>query len=228
MRKLIVAIAAACVAACTSTAPKTMSGTIAPPPPSAKVIVVQPDVQLSILTAGGAAEPRADWTTAAKGNLAKALEDSLTAKNFSVASYDPNASEGRAAQLIKLHGAVGQSVLMYSYGITVLPTHPKSEFKWTLGPGTQELAQATNAQYALFTTAGGTFASAGRVAASVAFSLVGVGIPLGSQQMYASLIDLRSGEVIWFNVAVAGSDADMRTPEGAKLLITSLMKKAPI
>lgn len=228
MRKLIVAFVVALLAACTSTSPKTMSGTIAPPPPSAKVIIVQPDVQLAILTAGGAAEPRADWTASAQTNLAKALEDALVAKKFQVGSYDPHMSEGRSAQLIKLHGAVGQSVLTYSYGITVLPTHPRTEFKWTLGPGTQELAQATNAQYALFTTANGTFASGGRVAASVAFSLLGVSVPLGSQQMYASLVDLRSGEVIWFNVAVAGSDADMRKPEGAKLLIDSLMKKAPI
>ena len=228
MKKILAALAMALLAACTSTAPKSLSGDIPPPPPAAKVLIVQPDVQLAQLNAGGTTEPKAEWTSAAQTNLAKAFSDHLSARSFAVATYDPDSAEGRSGQLIKLHSAVGASIMTFSYSPITLPTHPKSEFKWTLGPGTKEIADATDAHYALFVTANGTYASAGRVAASVGFAILGVGIPLGQQQMYASLVDLRSGDVIWFNVAVAGSGSDMRTDAGAKSLIASLMKKSPL
>jgi hypothetical protein len=51
---------------------------------------------------------------------------------------------------------------------------------------------------------------------------------MGGQQMYASLIDLSTGNVIWFNVATAGLQDDMRKPEGASAFITTLMKDIPL
>ncbi len=62
----------------------------------------------------------------------------------------------------------------------------------------------------------------------VALSVVGVGIPLGSQQAFTSLVDLRTGQVIWFNMAIAGPQADMRNPEGATSLVSSLLEDAPL
>ncbi len=58
--------------------------------------------------------------------------------------------------------------------------------------------------------------------------ILGVGLPTGGQQVYASLIDLKTGKVVWFNVAVAGPDADMRDPEGAELLVESMLKDVPL
>jgi len=84
------------------------------------------------------------------------------------------------------------------------------------------------ADYALFVTARGTYSSAGRKAAMIGMAMLGVSIPLGSQQIFASLVDLRTGRVVWFNVATAGPQADIRTPEGASLLVKDLLKGVPI
>lgn len=227
LRAICVATALA-LASCTTTVPKSLSGDLPTPPPASNVLVVKPDVHLAILNAGGTTEPKADWSNSAQANLNKAFTEYLSSKKFVPQPYDFGAAEGRPDQLIKLHGAVGQSILMHSYGVFPLPTHPRAEFKWTLGPGTKVIADTSHARYALFITAQGTYASAGRVAAQMGLAILGVGIPLGSQQMYASLVDLQSGDVIWFNVAVAGPSADMRTEAGAKSLITSLMTKSPL
>ena len=52
----------------------------------------------------------------------------------------------------------------------------------------------------------------------------------GAQQTdYASLVDLKTGEVVWFNVVIAGSQVpgikfgDLRTPAGAAQMVDRLL-----
>ena len=78
-------------------------------------------------------------------------------------------------------------------------------------------------------------ASGGRIALGIlglAGCFVGFCAPnVGGQQQldYASLIDLKTGEVVWFNVVQAGSEipgikfGDLRTPEGAAQMIDRLL-----
>jgi hypothetical protein len=53
-------------------------------------------------------------------------------------------------------------------------------------------------------------------------------VPLGGQVAYASLVDLRTGNVIWFNTMIAAPNQDMRDPEGAQSLVQTLMRGAPL
>ena len=81
--------------------------------------------------------------------------------------------------------------------------------------------------YALFLHAEDSFASTGRIALQVlgvAGCIVGFCAPNiggGGQFAYASLVDLHTGEVVWFNVLQAGTQVaginigDIRKPEGA-------------
>lgn len=230
MRPLLAALAALLVlASCTTTQPRTAASAIEAPPPNATILIVQPDIQLSLLSAAGMQEPRADWTEAARANIAAAFAGNLSGQGHTPQPYDPDeAYEGRIGQVIRLHEAVGASILFFQYAPLALPTHPRDSFNWTLGPGAQEIAAATGARYALFTVARGSYASGGRVAAMIGLAILGVGVPLGGQQMYASLVDLQTGEIIWFNLATASPNADMRTPEGARALVDELLEDAPL
>ncbi|HWJ60114.1 MAG TPA: hypothetical protein VNR68_10845, partial [Sphingomicrobium sp.] len=48
---------------------------------------------------------------------------------------------------------------------------------------------------------------------------------------YASLVDLKTGEVVWFNVVKAGSEipgikfGDLRTPQGAAQMVDRLLNR---
>ncbi len=210
--------------ACAVTSPQTFSGQFEPPPASSRVLVMTPNVQLAILSAAGIPEPREDWSVSGRDNLAASIAAFVQAESHTPSALDPSsAMEGRVGQIIRLHDAVGASLIQRA----MLPTQ-RDRFEWTLGEGVRELGAAHNADYALFVGANGTYASAGRVAAAVGLAILGVGVPLGNQVAYASLVDLRTGNVIWFNTAIAAPGQDMRSADGAQSLVSSIMKDAPL
>lgn len=225
-RVVTAAMLAACVilAACTTTSTQLAFEDAPKPPPGARIILVEPDVHLALLTVGGMQEPRADWSRQGQDNLAAEMQASLEGRRHAFRMIDPEgAMEGRTGQLLRLNEAVTRSIPAYGH----LPTK-KGEFAWTLGSGTQALGAAYEADYALFVTARGSYASSGRVVAMIGMAALGVGIPLGSQSAMASLIDLKTGRVVWYNTALAGPNADMRDPEGARSLVASMLKDAPL
>lgn len=199
----------------------------APPANGATVLVMKPDITLAVLTASGITEPRADWIATATTNLSREAEEFARARGLTPKAIDPDVvggEGGHAAQVLKLHRAVGQSIATHSYGLIPLPT--KKEFDWTLGGGAASLDNG-EAAYALFMFGDGTYADGGRVAMTVAMAMLGVGMSMGSQQVFVSLVELKTGRVVWSNFVVAGSN-DMRTPEGANALAASLFKDAPL
>lgn len=210
--------------ACAVTSPHTYSGQFDRPPENSRVLVMTPNVQLHVLSAAGMPEPREDWSVSGRDNLAASLGAFVQAENHTPSALDPaTAMEGQVGQIIRLHDAVGGALMTRA----TLPTQ-RDRFEWTLGDGVRELGTTYNADYALFIGASGTYASAGRVAAAVGLAIIGVSVPLGNQVAYASLVDLRTGNVIWFNTVVAAPSQDMRSPEGARSLTASLMKDAPL
>ncbi len=106
---------------------------------------------------------------------------------------------------------------------------------YTLGAEAVELGRKTGFDYALFMHAEDSIVSGGRVALQVlgiAGCFVGFCAPNiggGGQFAYASLVDLKTGEVVWFNVVQTGSQiagikmGDMRSPAGAAQLVERLL-----
>lgn len=224
LKKLCALAALVVVSACATAAPTTFSGQFDPPPANSRVVVMTPNVQLAILSAAGMPEPREDWSTSGRDNLAASIAAHIQSENHTPSALDPStAMEGRVGQIIRLHDAVGASLMQRAW----LPTQ-RDRFEWTLGSGVQELGVAHNADYALFVGASGSYASAGRVAVMIGLAALGVGVPLGGQYAYASLVDLRTGNVIWFNTVIAAPGQDMRDPEGARSLVGVLMRDAPL
>src|SRR5690606_24579483 len=151
------------------TSPQTFTGQFDPPPPNSRVVVMTPNVQLAILSAAGIPEPREDWSVAGRDNLAASIAAHIQSESHTPSTLDPTtAMEGRVGQIIRLHDAVGVSLVQRGF----LPTQ-RDRFEWTLGEGVRELGAAHNADYALFVSANGTYASAGRVAAAVGLAILG-------------------------------------------------------
>jgi hypothetical protein len=227
--KWVLLAAALLLASCTTTNVRQAApAEVSAPARDAKVLVAQPDIQLSVLTAAGLHEARQDWSRTGRDNLAVSVQRALQAKGRRLEPLDPDASQdGRSGQLLRLHDAIGQSIIAFNYGVIKLPTK-RGPFDWTLGDGAQELGRAHAADYALFVTGRGTYASAGRKALMIGAAALGVSVPLGSQQVFASLVDLHTGRVVWINVATAGPSADIRSAEGAAALTESLLKSAPL
>ncbi len=214
----------------------------APPQGDYKLLVMRPDVSVGTVTTGGMVEPRADWTEQARANLITALKAQQAARGGNVLVMDrrdslPGIEPEPVAELERLHYAVGQSIALHRYSGRYLPTKRGKGLDWTLGQDAVRLGQRTGMDYALFLYAEDSFASTGRVALQVlgiAGCVVGFCAPTiggGGQFAYASLVDLRTGEVVWFNVVQTGSQVaginigDIRTPEGSAKLVERLLDR---
>jgi len=218
------------LAACTTTRQMADTG-FRPPQGSYRLLVMQPDISVGTLTAGGIVEPNEEWTNQSRDNIVKAIVADqsghggdthvLTAKGE--AGVDPAA----LADLINLHKAVGTSIRLHKYVPGQdLPTK-KDRFDWSLGDEAVAFGTTTHYDYALFLHAQDSFESGGRAALQVAGTLaclIGVCIvPMGGQQIaFASLVDLKTGKVVWFNFLSSGV-GDIRTPDGAQKMVSSLL-----
>jgi hypothetical protein len=235
LRKFALGLAAATLVSSPVTAgPKdfTAQGHALPADKPVTILLMRPDMEVGELQAGGMVEPNADWTKAAREHLATAMETSHRARGIELRPIDEGKAEN--ARLIAdyeaLHRAVAQAIVTYKYYGAKLPTK-KDRFDWTLGPDAQKLGEASGANYALFFYGRDNFASASRKAVQVAGflgCLVGVCvITSGGQHVYyASLVELSTGNVVWFNV-LRGSKGDVREAEGAQGMVDAIMASMP-
>lgn len=228
-RALLAGAALVSLVACTSTRQVADSG-FQPPQGDYRMIVLQPDISVGLLTAGGMVEPREDWTEQARVNVLKALDEMHAARGGGTKVARTREEAGwdtaRIADLVRLHEVVGASIALHKYLGATLPSK-KDRFDWTLGGDAVEFGRATRFDFALFLHARDSFSSGGRAALQVAGFLgcaVGVCVlPAGGQQSaYASLVDLGTGQVVWFNT-LASTVGDIRTPEGAEKMVKALL-----
>jgi hypothetical protein len=188
------------------------------------------DVELFELSAGGVPDPRADWTDAAKTNLTASFNAEQETLGLRLKTYDDSGFSpellDRLYQVQKLHGVVGQAIGLHQYTPQFELPSKKGRFDWTLGPSVVALREATGADYALFIHLRDSYVSVGRVAVIVLAALFGAVVPGGQQVGFASLVDLQTGEIVWFNSMVRGW-GDLRTPEAARGTAQELLTGFP-
>jgi len=122
---------------------------------------------------------------------------------------------------------VARAILIHKYTeIFRLPTK-KDVFEWSLGEGIKQLRETQNADYALFTYFRDTYTSEGRATIMIIGALFGLIVPGGYQAGIASLVDLHSGNIIWFNRLFRRS-GDLRTRESVEETLTLLLEGIPL
>ena len=194
---------------------------------SGSVVMIRPDIELSEITAGGVPEPRKAWTENARRVYPEAARRMLARQGVQLRpdfAIPPDAGpEQRLRQLELLNQAVSISILQYG-GRGDRLRNKQGRFDWSLGPGVAELRQATGADYALFTYLRDSYSSGGRVAMRlIGLVLLGGDIGGGMQVGVASLVDLRTGQVVWHNLLV-DQTGDLRNLAGARETADDILK----
>jgi hypothetical protein len=202
-----------------------------PPPGPFKVAVMKPDVELFLLTAGGLAETNAEWSETAKSNLLAALENQIVGQGGQVMIASKIMTDAQSAKQIadleRLHRAVGATIFTHT-GQSIFPLPTKvNKFDWTLGDQARVIGEKTGADYALFLFARDSFSSGGRVVLQVLLAGAGVGIAGGQQLSFVSLVDLKTGNIVWFNV-LSKTTGDLRKMTGATVSVAELIKGMPV
>jgi hypothetical protein len=211
-----------------------------PPEGNYRLLVLRPDVTVGTLTTGGMVQPNAAWTDEARASIVAALRAQQAARGGNVTVIEhrnelPGVPVQELADVERLNLAVDESIVEHKYLGDYLPTKRRIGLDWTLGEDAVRLGRKTGYDYALFLHAEDQVASGGRVALGLlglAGCIVGFCAPNigGAEQLdYASLVDLRTGEVVWFNVVDAASQVpgikfgDLRTPQGAAQMVERLL-----
>jgi len=198
-------------------------------PRDAKILIMPTDIELFQVSVGGIMEPKADWTDAAHKHFKAALDAKKQALGItSVELSERDADE--AAEINAVHGAVARSIWLHHFGSGshYLPTK-EGKLDWSLGESVRVLKEKSGAGYALFSWVRDTYASTERIAAAVVIvALVGFVLPPGGwQNGYASLVDLESGRIVWFNFLTRGT-GDLREPEKAAETLDALLARFPV
>jgi len=199
------------LASCSTTDVRVASdATGAPVKLHGSVVLVDPDIELYEVAAGGMQEPRPQWTEAARHAYPTAVRELLAAHGSTLLPDfipPPTLQPGdRVRQLLLLNQAVANSIVLHSQPGADLATK-NGRFDWTLGPGVSVLRDATHADYALFTYIRDSHG--------------------GEHTEFASLVDLRNGQIVWFNV-LRDKKGDLREAASARATVASLLMQIPL
>jgi len=195
--------------------------------PGDKLLLMPVDVELYSVSAGGIDEPRADWTAKAHANLLQAIQARKRAARVNVVELSPEKADDFAEQS-GLHAAVAQAIALHHFGdpMWALPTKV-GRLDWSFGDAMRPLLETSGARYALFVWVRDSYASPERVAMQVAIgALTGIVLAGGAQLGYASLVDLQTGQVVWFN-RLARAYGDLREPQPARESVDALLQGFP-
>ena len=186
------------------------------------------DIELFSISGGGVLEPKADWTEAASKHFKTALlEKNRTLGLTTVELAERQADE--VAELNALHGAVARAIALHHFGPLALPTK-EGKLDWSLGEPAQAIKTMTGADYALFSWIRDSYASSERAATMIALSVLTLGrvAAAGGRQIgYASLVDLNTGRILWFNRLMRAS-GDLREPDKAAETLNALLEEFPV
>lgn len=205
-----------------------------------KIVVFRPDVSVGSLRVGGLDEPNPDWTKAARDNIQHSMETAAEARDANMKFLGE--FEGVEGEVVNnyrgLFEAVASSVFSHAaFPGNNLPTKlapnpdPKArkryKLDWTLGEGATKLREVTGGDYAMFVFTKDSYGDAGRKVAQLLMAgLFGAYIPAGVHVGYAGLVDLRTGDLVWFNTDLA-IGGDPREPDGAAKRVAQLLKGFP-
>lgn len=196
------------------------------------VVMIEPDIELSEVLAGGVQEPRQGWSEAARRLYPQAVKTKIsngrvTQKPDFIIPKDLDPAS-RLGQVIRLNYAVSTSILISTAPGGQLVTKKNKQLDWSFGPGVEEIRKQTGADYALFTYVRDSYTSTGQAALRViGFLLLGGDIGGGQQVGVTTLVDLRTGQVVWFNF-LAKQSGDLRDEQGAAATAHNMLKGFPL
>jgi hypothetical protein len=195
------------------------------PPGAVRIVLLRPDIKMGAYNAGGVETPDADWITAARANMQRAFVTAAEARAADLTYVDDPQGDAALGQYRSLFGLVADAVLDHGLAADRLPTKAH-DLEWSLGPGIGQVKALAGADYALFVKTHDAYGSSGRktlqVLAAFRYMVVMPGIHAG----YAALVDLRTGDLVWFNADLQ-MGGDLRDDGGARKRVGELLRGFP-
>jgi hypothetical protein len=197
-----------------------------------KVLVLPVDVTVYQLSAAGP-EAIPEWTTAARTNLSEGL--GIVMANHAGLDYTalPEMS-AEERQVLDDYVAVAKLVNLQGQALKARDWETRrAEFDRHLGDGLAFLRQRTGADYAVLVHGAQVEQSGGLIATQLLAAAAGIVLVAGGgTHVSATVLDLSSGDVKWFNTANGAEifgvgTLDMRKPESTAKVLEKLFEPYP-
>lgn len=174
-----------------------------------RVVVLQPEFRVFVQSAGGMREIEPGWTEQAQNALALAVERHLRHDpRFAVAAPVEPATAEEAAVLrehVELFKVIASnSSMMIRFGGKAWQ-EKKLQYDYTLGDGLALYGDRSNADYAFMIGGAQVKQTGGSVFMQLALAgTLGVVMPGGGTYLMLALVDMRTGDIVWFNSLEGG------------------------
>jgi hypothetical protein len=196
--------------------------------PQSRILLMPLDVELMEMSVGGVLEPKPEWTEAARHFITEEVRSQKAALGFELQEYKddgPPDEQELVDQLVKLHAVVGKAIRENRKPMQELKSLGAKP-KWSLGEEVRVLREKSGADYALFVHVRDSYASEARKLVMIAGAALKMGLMGGIQSGFASLVDLKTGEIVWFN-QLGRATGDLRTREPATESVKMLFTEFP-
>jgi hypothetical protein len=174
----------------------------------AATVIIPVDITVYEEPAGSPAQVRDQWGDIAKRNLLEALVKGLKKKRYDVRVAEVEKSGNPELKEIQnLYRAVNKSIQLHTYGSQVFPGKV-SRFEYSVGPTDAFLREA-------------------RADAIMLLSGIERIKPDGNKSYVSLGVAGPSGDIIWYDMESSRGEYDLRDPEGAEMLVYSLLASFP-
>ncbi len=203
------------------------SGTALQAPLHPSLTVLRPDAVVSLQTAGGMLEPRADWSE----HVAKSLESAVHAHLFDAGVDFTDVPAGTEDDEYAMWQSI--NLTLDAVELAMVKSAIGDSRAYVMDEAQRDrVARSTGADYALALVYRANRSSAGRIATSALVSLAGVSMEHNRARFRCALIDLRDGHVKWANFdsgnAVANFDPASESERQWRKAVDVLMSEFPL
>jgi hypothetical protein len=168
------------------------------PPLSSKVLILPPDVVVSLKNAGGNNEPRADWSEETQSNLQNAIIGYMFENGVEAVPYKAKVIRDEHIDVLRQAMVMMDGVEFSQRGGGI-----GSDRFYALSSDSKEKLEAFGADFVLIVALRSEVASGGRQAVAILGALAGATVTTSSAQFRAAIFDLRDGQLSWANFDAA-------------------------
>ena len=198
--------------------------------------MAEPDIRVHEISAGELVEEVHEWSQKASAEAAKSLE--LLAQSSRMFELVPPSKLSDAERAtLEQYGALYALVSSSAYAAQHSPygawQKRAADFDYTLGPGMGGAASSAQLDAVIFVVGTDYISSASRKAAMAMGIALGLftGAYVGPESkpafLSAGVVDMRTGELLWYSTELRAGSDDLRDPAVVKSLVDDLFKTYP-
>jgi hypothetical protein len=175
---------------CGTTSYVYQSGSALPIPVSKSVLILPPDVVISLRNAGGNLEANPEWSAQVQSSMVLAIEESLYEKGVDFELYETKEIQDEHIDIFR------QSAVL----MDAIEGGARADRVYSISENSLQSLSMYDSNYILITEYKGERASGGRQAVAILSAMAGIATTTSTSTFRVGLFDLRDGQLRWFNV----------------------------